>query len=358
MNLEQHIPALLRIWRQQHGRRGPIDQLGHDELTEVVRGVRRLSAGLGGDRQKAGRDYLSTPEGLGAYLLWFWPVSYAQTGAILRLGGLRPTGGRALDLGSGPGPVSRALWDSGWRDILAIDRARAALDAAATLCPGLHTQPWSLGDPLPEGPFDLIFAGHVFNELWKHEPDRIQRRLGLLDELAARLSPAGRIALLDPATHAVNRESLELRDAVAGRFAIEGPCFSATPCPALAAGAACHGTLNWQLPAITEQIGYAAHIDKSVVSFGWLVLRPGQRTPDDRLRVVSEQMLNKAGRERFLVCGAPGRFALSAPGKGQAPWRRVWKQVQRGDVLRVSAPELRESGWGLGPDSGLEISEI
>lgn len=59
--------------------------------------------------------------------------------------------------------------------------------------------------------------------------------------------------------------------------------------------------------------------------------------------------------ERFLVCGEAGRFALSAPGRGLAPWRRSWKQVRRGDALRVTAPERRESGWGLGPDSGLEI---
>ena len=101
--LRGHTRALLTLWRPN--RKGPPDRLTHDELREVAQAVKRLSAGLSGERNKAGRDYLGTEDGRTAYLLHFWPVSYAQTRAALKLAGLSPPpgGGHTKGLGLGGG---------------------------------------------------------------------------------------------------------------------------------------------------------------------------------------------------------------------------------------------------------------
>ena len=54
---------------------------GHEfagDIVEVGAGVKQLSLGLTRDRKLAGARYMDDPKLLGAYLLFYWPVSYAQ----------------------------------------------------------------------------------------------------------------------------------------------------------------------------------------------------------------------------------------------------------------------------------------
>jgi hypothetical protein len=99
-----------------------------------------------------------------------------------------------------------------------------------------------------------------------------------------------------------------------------------------------------------------AHLDKSVLSYSWLVLRaPGdtEAPVDERsVRVLSESMRNKAGRERLVVCGARGRFSLSTAARPAG-----WCELGRGDAVRVIAPEERANGWGVAPATRLERLE-
>src|SRR5690349_667249 len=104
-DLARWIPRLIAVWRKT--RRGPPgappDRLTPKELKEVGAGVRTLSLGLTRERQLAGARYMDDPKLLGAYLLFYWPVSYSQARQVL---GELPNRPRvALDLGSGPGPV-------------------------------------------------------------------------------------------------------------------------------------------------------------------------------------------------------------------------------------------------------------
>lgn len=359
------VPALLALWREITGRPpGPLARLSPREQSAVIPALRHLAGGFGGSRNIAGHDYWEDPELLGAYLLFYWPISFVQAHAVLQLSAIKPLG-RALDLGSGAGPAACALRQLGWGDVVAADRGGPALRAAEWLSGGMaaqgrfKSQRWDAqaGQALPEGPWGLIFAQHLFNELWKHEADRIERRRALLLQAAEWLLPGGKILLVEPARHVINAELLELRDSLAevGLY-IHGPCFRQQACPARAEGAACHGELRWEPPPEVAHLAEAAHIDRSTLAFSWLLI--GRELPvshPSRLRVVSETRLNKAGRERALVCGEAGRFSLSAPARSHAPWARTWHQLGRGDAIQVEQPEIRESGWGLSPESRLKI---
>jgi SAM-dependent methyltransferase len=356
--LEQWLPHLLTVWR---GGKGLQDGLTASEADRVAAGVRELSRGLTGDRTLAGAEYLARNDLLGAYLLYYWPVSFAQTLFALRQGGI-PSGDRALDLGSGPAPGGFALLEAGWRRVTAADRSPEALGLAKKLAvqggKSLETVVWEAEGPFPVGgPWELIVVGHFLNELGSGAADRLERRVAFLNKLKGVLAPGGRILLLEPASHGPNTDALAVRDAVAAAgWTIAGPCFFQGACPARAAGAACHDVLKWKVPHLVAQTARRAGIDKRELPFTWLVLRPDGPVPSadpSLVRVVSEPLMNKAGRRRVVVCGLTGRFSLSAPGAYRSP---LWLQVGRGQALRVTDPEVRGAGWGLLPSTQLSIA--
>lgn len=352
--LDRWLPHLLDLWRSGSG---PSDGLSTAEADAVARGVKELSQGLTGERRLAGARYMARGDLLGAYLLYYWPVSFAQTLFALRQGGIS-RGKRALDLGSGPAPGSMALLEAGWSQVTAIDQSSEALAVARQLASRggykLDTASWRSGEKLPgTGSWDLILAGHVFNEIGAGSLEALDERFELLEQLGDRLAPDGKVLILEPAAHGPNAQALGLRDraAAAGWF-IEGPCFFQGACPALATGSACHDVLHWKVPHLVAQTARRAGIDKRTSPFTWLVLskRKGATVNPQRVRVVSDPLLNKAGRRRVVVCGAAGRFSLSAPGAYRNP---VWNQASRGKSLVVKDPEVREGGWGLGPETKL-----
>ena len=353
--LDLWLPHLLSVWRRGPGLH---DGLTTPEADQIAKGVKELSRGLTGDRTLAGATYLARADLLGAYLLYYWPVSFAQTLFALKQAGLRP-GGRALDLGSGPAPGAVALLESGWTNVTAADRSPEALALASQLAArghrNLQTVVWNADESKlpPGGPWDVIVAGHFLNELGAGLADRIERRTAFLQRLAGSLSPGGNVLILEPASHGPNAEALALRDAmVATGWSVSGPCFFQGACPALAANAACHDVLKWKVPHLVAQTARRAGIDKRELPFTWFALSPAAAptSREELVRVVSEPLLNKAGRRRVVVCGVRGRFSLSAPGAYRSP---EWLRISRGQALRVTAPEIREAGWGVGPSTHL-----
>jgi hypothetical protein len=348
--------------------------------------VRDLSRGLTRDRELAGERYLSDPDLLGAYLLHFWPVSFVQVSLCLAMIGTI-AGERgiatALDLGAGPGAASLALLEAGVRRVSACDRSGAALALARKIARGrgfdLETRQWdalkSTGQP--SGRFDLVVAAHTLNELWPGNPDRIALRVTLLKRLAESLSPGGKILVVEPALMNVAQEAISVRDGlVAAGFEVLLPCIWQGGCPALPQGT-CHGEFAWSPPREMVRISHAARIGRETLTMAWFVLRrkapeagvgqrpgapgvaaatrehaAGEESPDGGLyRVVSEPLLSKSGRIRYLVCGPLGRFALSAPKDCAAPGMAVFFRLRRGEGIRFSGARRRESGWGL-DDSG------
>jgi hypothetical protein len=135
-DLQRFVPGLLSTWRGlrrevRRGPRPPPDRLLPDELREVAAAVQRLSLGLTRERKLAGARYLDDDRLLGAYLLFYWPVSYLQARGVLSELPRRPRA--ALDLGSGPGPLAFAALDAGAAEAVAADRSARALAAARRL---------------------------------------------------------------------------------------------------------------------------------------------------------------------------------------------------------------------------------
>mgnify|MGYP006916100085 FL=1 len=105
---QKHIPTLLKIWRK--GKGGPLTK---QEIALLAKSLITLQRGLTGERVLAGAGYMQKQNLLGAYLLYYWPVSYAQTSYAFfpaikyfaKKTGPHPAI-RILDIGSGPGPAS------------------------------------------------------------------------------------------------------------------------------------------------------------------------------------------------------------------------------------------------------------
>src|SRR5262249_28759022 len=129
-DLERWLPRLVTVWRRLRKNRGPNHLLPH-EIREVGAAIRKLSMGLTRERHLVGERYLDDFRMLGGYLLFYWPISYAQARQVL--GELREPPRTVLDLGSGPAPLAFAAFDAGAHAVTAVDRSGTALDVARAL---------------------------------------------------------------------------------------------------------------------------------------------------------------------------------------------------------------------------------
>jgi ribosomal protein RSM22 (predicted rRNA methylase) len=373
-DLARWIPRLLEIWRgsrrapPRRGPRPPPDRLLPDELREVAAAVARLSRGLTRDRELAGARYMDEDRLLGAYLLFYWPVSYLQArGTISELPG-RPRA--ALDLGSGPGAMAFAALDAGAAEVVAADRSGRALATARRLAAAagepLATREWSpsrrapLAELAPGRRLDLVTLGHVLNELFPG-PDADLRRADLLEEALSLLAPGGSLLVVEPALRDTSRALLRVRDLLVARgHAVRAPCLFRGACPALLRETDwCHAERAIEPPPLVAQIGRAAGLRKEAVKMSYLVVAPAGEPwaapPAGRtFRIVSEPLASK-GRLRYMACGPEGRMGLSLQEKHVTEANRRFERLLRGDVVRVTGGEPRGDGIALGEGSTVEV---
>lgn len=411
MTEQGYLPILIESWK------GNSSLFQKEELFGIAHRVRQISHGLTRNRELAGSPYLDDPVSLGAYLCYYWPVSYRAASFLLSTLplSLKKTDS-ALDIGAGAGPVTFALTDQGIKKVVACDRSEKALRVLRRIASRRNVAIQTLvldleqGDPLPPGPFKLITLGNLLNELWKNEPDRIKRRFLLVKSLLPSLAPGGRIVILEPALSSISRELLQVRDLLTsdGELYVEAPCFRQAHCPALPEGV-CHREIPWNPPPLVREIGRRARVsDRHSVKISYLVLKsalsgavipyppPLPNSPEGLPhRVVSDPLTSKSGRVRYLVCGLMGRFPLSAdraraipPNRnkegrkpdlrksgttgGRYPKERGVREIlrdsppfrdpfdaffslKRGDVVVFQHVEKRETGYGIQPGSVLRI---
>jgi ribosomal protein RSM22 (predicted rRNA methylase) len=375
-DLARWIPRLLSVWRRgrpapQRGPRPPPDRLAPAELREVAAGVERLSRGLTRERALAGERYLDDPRLLGAYLLFYWPVSYLQARGVLSELPRPPR--TLLDLGSGPGPLALAALDAGAGEATCADRSARALAAARARAAEaglpLATRPWDPGRGTPLASLaagrrlDAVTMGHVLNELelgpgGEGEPER---RATLLAEAAGLLSPGGSLVVIEPALRDTSRALLHVRDLLVARgLAVRAPCLFRGPCPALLRqGDWCHAERPIEPPPLVAEIGKAAGLRKEAVKMSYLVLAPPREAwadppPGRVFRIVSEPLPGK-GRLRYMGCGPEGRMGLALQQKHAGERNRRFGRLLRGDVVEVTAAEPRGDGLRLGPESEVRL---
>jgi SAM-dependent methyltransferase len=384
-DLVRWIPRLLAAWRglrrelPRDGRRDPRrdprrdgrpppDQLLPDELREVSAAVQRLSVGLTRDRKLAGARYLDDDRLLGAYLLFYWPVSYLQARGVLSELPSRPRS--ALDLGSGPGPAALAARDAGAAEVMAVDRSTRALAVARTLAveagQPIAVREW---DPQRRGDlaglaqgrsFDLVTLGHVVNELFQGE-GAATRRAALLEEALGLVAPGGSLVVIEPALRDTSRALLEVRDLLVARgIAVRAPCLFRGACPALVRPTDwCHAERPIDPPALVDEIGRRAGLRKESVKMSYLVIAPrgeGWREPPPgrTFRIVSEPLPSK-GRLRYMGCGPEGRMGLALQEKDVTPRNRPFEKLLRGDVVEVTGVEPRGDGLRLSAESDVRV---
>jgi SAM-dependent methyltransferase len=309
---------------------------------------------------------------LGAYLLYFWPVSYEQVKYCLAQAGFTRSHPplRALDIGAGPGPASCLLFDIGARDVTAVDRSMPALQVARGLA---NERAWRLPveiwdgetkQPIPQAirPYDCIVASHLLNELWSGADDRIARRVELLKRIMASVKHSGALVVIDPALRSTTRDLLAVRDQLIEKgFTVQAPCFTAQPCPALAdPESTCHVSIRFRSPPLLDEIAQSVGPHREALRMSYLVVRHPPETPataaGDTFRVVSEPLTNKAGRLRVLLCGPTGRVSLSADPREKHPACAILQKLQRGTVVRVSGFDQR--GEGMGVTAATRIEQI
>ena len=360
-DIERWLKRLVAVWRQIRGKPEGPPELNPQELREVASGVKTLSLGLTRERKLAGTPYMDDPKLLGAYLLFYWPISYAQGRQVL--GELPRIGRSALDLGSGPGPLSFAALDAGAREVTAADRSRPALKLAQALAleaeEALAVREW---DPtrqpqVPDGPYDLIVAGHLVNELYGTGDAALGKREALLLETLKALKPQGTLVIIEPALRDTSRDLLQLRDRlVACGFAVRAPCLFKGPCPALVRPTDwCHAEREWSMPRSLENIARAAGLHKESLKMSYLAVAPAGEEwtarPDNRLfRIVSEPLEGK-GRQRYMGCGPEGRMGLALQEKHRTSANEVFFRLQRGDIISVTETEPRGDGLSLNEKS-------
>jgi SAM-dependent methyltransferase len=364
-DLARWMPRLVAVWRRARKLPEGPPTLMAKELKEVAAGVRTLSLGLTRERQLAGARYMDDPRLLGAYLLFYWPVSYAQGRQVL---GELPSRARSvLDLGSGPGPLAFAALDAGAAEVTAADRSRPALalarELAAEAGEALATRDWDpeKGTGLPTTGVDAVLVGHLLNELFGKGEPALGRRAALAEQALAALRPGGSLVLLEPALRDTSRELLKLRDVLVRRgYAVRAPCLFRGDCPALEKPSDwCHAERAWTMPPLLEQLARAASLHKEALKMSYLVLapkgEPWRPPPEGRsFRIVSEPLEGK-GRQRFMGCGPEGRMGLALQERHRTEANSVFFRLQRGDVVTVTEAEPRGDGLALNERSSVRV---
>ena len=371
-DLARWMPLLVKVWRSRgakaSNKRPRFEEDDDDgtltphEQKQVAQGVRTLSLGLTRDRQLAGAKYMDDPALLGAYLLFYWPVSYAQARQAL---GELPRAREVLDLGSGPGPMSFAALDAGAGAVTSADRSKAALDLAKALATEatepIATREWSPDRPLPDGQFDLVLMGHVINELFHDSKDVLDKRTALLEQVLAKVKPRGSLLILEPALRDTSRALLALRDRlVAKGYAVRAPCLYRGNCPALVKESDwCHAERDWKMPPVVEAIARLAGIHKDSLKMSYLALAPkgeawAEPPPGRLFRIVSEPLEGK-GRLRFMGCGPEGRVGLAMQQKHSTEANKVFFKLPRGTVVKLDVTEPRGDGLALDDRSTVQV---
>ena len=394
------------------------------ELDAAARDLLRLQRGLTGSRGLVGEAYMDERKILASYLLFYWPVSRAQARFMLDMatmdGGSSISGKgllRILDLGAGPAPCSIAAAEWLCRNrkgpeargsaamgpaalgpeakgpeamgpgaprisITALDRSPLSLESGRRLAESAgfafeSVSDWNAErDELPSGPFDLVVMGHLLNELFSNDVDRIRKRKEFLSQALALLSPGGLLLVIEPALQTTSRETIALRDLLAAEgIPILAPCLRSGSCPALPLEVqSCHSEASWRPPRVVRELARRTGLDKDLLKMTAFVFSRGPETrrleatgleatgpeagPEGLWRVVSDPMLNKAGRIRLLLCGRDGRIPLSTkPGEG-FPAEKDFLSLRRSDRVAISEPAVREGGFGLGPGTRLSVSRV
>ena len=365
------------------------------ETSIISKNLRSLQRGLTGDRKFIASSYLDQQRILQSYLLYYWPISFYEVSALLyelRTRAVLPKIHSVLDLGSGPGSASFAAQIFGAIRASLVDKSKHALAAASAIaaqgkvnglnleiiehCAGIEDFCAPKGES-----YDLIIAANSINELWPNSPDGILKRRDIILRFLPNLRPEGIIIIVEPSAHYTSIPLLELRDSLLAAdldgisLACVGPCPHSLPCPMLGKEKKpCFSEWKWNLPPLVRELADCAGLDRDSLKASWVALKKHEKQEKDKEalqdnkivpfgssglsgRIVSEPMLNKAGRVRYILCTNGGlRATISALRYDPMAENLGFFGLGRGDLIAADGLEIRgESHFGIVPGSRLEI---
>ncbi len=349
------------------------ERIGDEALERMTPAVAHLSDLFTTERpDKKFPDYFADPRLVAAYGVFFLPQSFTRTSyALTQVCGLRGwKPGRArpavLDLGSGPGSCGVAaafrLRQVGYAhvDLWGVDKSPSALAAMeafaqATLGEAVETRT-RIGDAArpetwPEGPFDVIVAGFVMNEMPQLDQAALLRWFG---ELKGKLAPGGLILILEPALRVTAERLQRLSDVVAADVMTRvAPELDGLPDPQLGPGEHwSHETRAWKAPASAEFVNRHLHRDLREVRFSFAAFTDGALAPlpAGLSRLISDVQIIK-GLIRFITIRDGGIESVEVPTRGLSKHevKKLAATFGRGDFVRhphPPSPKLRLAEHG------------
>ena len=336
---------------------------GEEALEKITPSVAKLSDLFTVDRpEKKFPDYFSDNELLSAYGLFFLPQSFVRTTYALRFitearqWKAPSTPLRILDLGSGPGSCGIACAHYFKQlgvpalELNALDHSATALAALepfaeAVLGNKCHVKT-RIGDAhrtdtWPEGPFDIIIAGFVLNEMKSLNQSAL---VAWIESMKDRLTPDGLILILEPALKVTSQRLQKLSDEIAAHEIVAriGPELDAHPCPQLADGVHwSHEVRHWQIPSNTEFINRKLHRDLRDVRFTFAAFSDQKIKSLDQsaIRIVSDIQIIK-GLLRFIGVqnGQLQTVEVSTRGLSKHDVKVLAAKFERGDIVSHSQP--------------------
>jgi ribosomal protein RSM22 (predicted rRNA methylase) len=269
---------------------------------------------------------------------------------------------RVLDVGAGCGAMTLGLiahlaahgGSPPSVDATLVDRDEAALAIAAdairayAVATGIDaTVAVRRADvsAIPAGPFDLVIAGSVLNELTPPS------RAPLVTAMIGATAPDGATIVIEPALRTTARELEIVRDAIlaAGAAHVFAPCTrQVARCPMLDTDRDwCHEDRPLELPPRALRIALNTGLRDSGMKMSYLVLRHHTETLVDAgalaRRVVSEPMKSK-GKLELYGCSDDGRVRIRLLHRHRRDGNRAIERARRGDVL------IGVAGAEAGPD--------
>lgn len=389
-NLSSRIPFLLSLWRGNTN----TSPLNPKELKVISNSLLNLQRGLTGNRELAGAGYMEDKNLLGSYLLYYWPVTYMQISSAAEISDLKETVSSCrnpetlniLDLGSGPAPASFALCDLFGKvnNVTLVDSSSRSLNLAKKIYNQFHKNTKvntltadfekfaggdvSVFDELRKSgeKFNLIVMSHALNELWKEKDNSTELRTQFLLKACELMEDNGILILNEPALLKTSRALMEVSAKLLREgFSIKAPCLCSRECPALRAGEnqTCHSDILWKTVEPVTSIANLAKLDRNSVKMTFFVLQKNSSLQNESreniFRVVSEPMLNKAGRIRYVICDGKKRITVSAKKNETFATKIGFFKLKRMDLITLRNPELRGEkeniSWGIKNDTELCI---
>lgn len=309
----------------------------------------RIHQGLVGARTLIGTPYLADPSLRAEYARDIAPRTGVALAKILReifpdpQARRRPR--RVLDLGAGTGAAGAAVekYFGNDVDLVSVDRVRAGGGGSRGLTADVTDIAALARIAAAGGPFDLLVAAHVLNELFVDEAP--SRRLPKLATLVRHLSESlvgdgGTLILVEPALRETSRVLLGVRDGLLGSgLHVVAPCFFTGPCPALLR------PRDWCHDAVQTDGEHA-------VDFSYLVVRAsGEPTTDASLfRIVSDPLPEK-GRLKLYACGVSGRHVVARLDRHATKANADMDQLVRGDAAHFVRTTFAQDGLRVVKDT-------